>query len=102
MNGCVDPAVRERKQINLRIPREDQADIEETVDPRRLVGVAPVERTPCLTEPRHRTHDAVRLEDSDRSIRSERCRHSAEWLRFQECIGLEQFRAGQPYPPGSG
>ena len=44
MNGGIDRAARQRQEIDLRIPREHQADIEKAVDPGRLIGVTPVER----------------------------------------------------------
>src|SRR5262245_26181385 len=39
-----DGAIQQRKEINLRVAREDQARIQETIDPRCFVGITSIER----------------------------------------------------------
>ncbi len=101
VNAPIHRAVRQRKQIDLRVPRENKAYIQKTVDPRRLVGVTPVQRKGRFAHASNCPHDAVGLENPDLSIEPESSGHVAERLRFQEGICLEELRAGQPDAPGS-
>jgi hypothetical protein len=99
VNCHIDRAVRQGKEIDLRVPRENQADIQKAVG--RFIGVASVEGKRCLTEPRDCAHDAVRLEDADFSARPKRSGHVAEGLCFQGGVGLDELRAGEPDAAGS-
>src|SRR5262249_39469864 len=76
----------QRQQVRLRISREDQAGVEEAVHPRSFVGATAVQWKGTLTKARNGTHDAVRLEDPDLAIRTERGRDGAEWMGIHECV----------------
>src|ERR1700688_4870010 len=88
MNLRRDGSAHQRQQINLRIAREDQARVEETVDPRRFVSIAAVQRKSAFTQARHRAHDTVRFEDTGLAVGAERSRHGAERMRLQKGAAL--------------
>src|SRR5271156_2541562 len=88
-NGCAD----QRQQVNLRIAREHQTRIKETVHARRLIDIASVQRKSALTKAGDGAHDAVGFENSRLAIRAESGWDCAEWMRRHECAGLVKARS---------
>src|SRR5229473_6728187 len=82
--------VAESQQVGLSVASEDQAGVEKTIDARSLVCVAAVERKLIAADTRDRTHDAVRFENPDLAVGTERRRHSTEGVSIEESISFEE------------